>query len=212
MTPSGTVCKRCGEPHESRNGGPPCKGHVMRDGGRGCRKNAVIGLDVCASHGVTKAAKAAGRRRVAEEKAAQAMRRFGGPIETTATEALIETVKWTAGYVAWLRDKVANTRTDKDLIWGMTRTKTGGDDRGTTYQSGANAWLVLLGEWQDRLVKVCAAAISAGIEERRVRLAEQQGALVADVIKRILGDLELSEAQQAKSSEVVVRHLRLLTA
>jgi hypothetical protein len=38
------------------------------------------------------------------------MRRFGEPIDTTPSEALLDTVKWTAGYVAWLRDKVAPSR------------------------------------------------------------------------------------------------------
>jgi hypothetical protein len=207
-----SVCGTCGQTHTPTRGGRPCTKHSSRTG-LACRKSAMNGQDVCTHHGGNAPqAKAAAAKRVAEEKAKAAMRRFGGPIDTTATEALVETVKWTAGYVAWLRDKVADTRTDRDLVWGKTRYKTGGDDRGETFEAKPNAWLVLLGEWQDRLVKVCQAAISAGIEERRVRLAEQQGALVADVIKRILGDLDLSGEQLAKVSEIVPRHLRLLTA
>jgi hypothetical protein len=59
---------------------------------------------------------------------------------------------------------------------------------------------------------VCEAAIRAGIEERRVRLAEQQGALVADVIRKILGDLELTPEQAAKAGEVVPIRLRSLAS
>jgi len=61
-------------------------------------------------------------------------------------------------------------------------------------------------------VAVTKAAIAAGIEERKVRIAEQQGALLADVIRRILGDLDLNAEQQARVPEVVPRHLRAVAA
>jgi hypothetical protein len=106
-----------------------------------------------------------------------------------------------------------------DLVWGRTKETDGhvvvGTTRDATLQATTdstreakpNAWLTLLGEWQDRLVKTCTAALSAGIEERRVRLAEQQGALVADVIRGVLADL--LAALTARPSR---RDLRLLTA
>jgi len=58
------------------------------------------------------------------------------------------------------------------------------------------------------LVKVCKEAIGSGLEERRVKLAEQQGAMLAGVIKAILGDLDLSPEQQAKVATVVPMRLR----
>jgi hypothetical protein len=57
---------------------------------------------------------------------------------------------------------------------------------------------------------VTKAAISAGIEERRVRIAEAQGALVASVIRAILGDLDLSDEQQQKAAASVPRRLRAI--
>jgi hypothetical protein len=145
------------------------------------------------------------------------MRRFGGPIDTTPTEALLDTVKWTAGYVGWLREQVAGkpdedgtAPRDDELVWGKTREKSGGEDWGSTFEAKPSVWLQLLGEWSDRLVKVCDTAIRAGIEERRVRIAEQQGALVADVIRKVLDDLELTPEQAARAGEVVPRRLRLL--
>lgn len=57
---------------------------------------------------------------------------------------------------------------------------------------------------------VCAAAIKAGVEERRGRLAEQHDELVAGAIRAILADLGLTPKQQVLASEVVPRHLRLL--
>ncbi len=43
-----------------------------------------------------------------------------------------------------------------------------------------------------------------------MRLAEAQGEQVAAVIKAILGDLQLTAAQQERVGEVVPRRLRLL--
>lgn len=54
--------------------------------------------------------------------------------------------------------------------------------------------------------------LDAGIEERRVRISEQQGARIATAIRAILEDLRLSPEQQAMVSEVVPRRLREVAA
>jgi hypothetical protein len=206
------ICTECGQRHlTSRWQTPACTGHRSRtDDGEPVTADAPLkpcgnpprrGLTVCGYHGgATAIAKAAGERNVAEKKAFDQLRRIGEAVDTTPTEALLDTVKWTAGYVAWLREKVALTTDDAGLTQYSKAT-------GTHQPS---AWLDLLGTWSDRLVKVCESAIRAGVEERRVRLAEGQGALVADVISKILGDLDLTEDQQAAVAEVVPRHLRLV--
>lgn len=222
-----TDCETCGQPHLDPSDRPTCSGHVKNDRStfdpatrrakplpkpRPCRRLRPEWADAswkCRSHGgAAPQVQAAYERQRAEAQAEQVMRRFGGPIDTTPTEALLDAVRWTAGYVGWLREKVAEIDSDDDLIWGKTREKTGGEDWGSTHEAKPNAWLTLLGEWHDRLVKICAEAIKAGIEERRVRLAEQQGQLLADVIRRILADLNLSAEQEAMVSDVVPRHLR----
>lgn len=212
------TCEKCGSEHVTRHGGPACSGHAkIRDddgriiGSRPCSRAPMNGQTKCQSHGGrSPQAKAAGQRRQAEARAAAVLRRFGEPIDTTPTEALLDAVKWTAGYVAWLREKVAKVESDEQLVWGTTREKTGGDDWGRTDEAKPNAWLALLGEWHDRLVRICAEAIKAGIEERRVRLAEQQGQLVADVIRTILGRLNLTPEQASIAGEVVPLELRRL--
>ena len=64
---------------------------------------------------------------------------------------------------------------------------------------------------QDRLARYATAALRAGVEERRVRLAEDQGALVAQVIRRILDRLDLSEWQAEMVGSVVPEELRALS-
>ena len=131
--------------------------------------------------------------------------------------------------VAWLRERVQEIETaaliesgdaDSDtpgmppspLVWGVTKKKTGGEDFGTTEEAAPNIWLKLYQQERAHLVKVCESAIRAGIEERRVRLAEEQGQLVAHAIRAILTDLGLTPEQQARVSEIVPRHLRALAS
>lgn len=175
---------------------------------------------VCGIHGgTTRQAKAGALRRATEEKARTLVNTYGRKIETTATDALLEEVQWTAGHVAWLRERVqeiekysSNSDSENPLVWGITRRKEGGDDRGTTEEAGPNVWIKLYQEERKHLIKVCGEAIRAGIEERRVKLAEAQGALVVKAINAILNDLDLSAEQAAKISDVVPRHLRALSA
>ncbi|ELP67676.1 hypothetical protein STRTUCAR8_08559 [Streptomyces turgidiscabies Car8] len=187
-----------------------------------CGGMALTGQNICFFHGgnAPQSLKA-GEQRVAEEKARALVATYGRKIETTATEALLDEVQWTAGHVAWLRERVQEIESDAvvatsdrehPLVWGVTREKSGGEDRGTTEEAAPNIWLKLYQQERTHLVRVCAEAIKAGIEERRVRLAESQGALVAQAIRAILADLNLTGAQQQLVSEVVPRHLRALAS
>jgi len=188
-----------------------CTGHSSRTG-EPCKLWPVKGATVCHKHGGrAKQVKAKAEERLAEQRIRRAMATYGEPIEIDPAAALLAEVHRTAGHVAWLQEQVAQLD-DKDVGWGKTRVKTGGEDHGTTEEAKPNAWLVLYQEERKHLVRVCAEAIRCGIEERRVKLAESQGQLVAGVIRAILGDLHLSVEQQAMVSEVVPRRLRELAA
>lgn len=52
-------------------------------------------------------------------------------------------------------------------------------------------------EERDRLAKWCQQAVAAGLEERRVRLAEQQGAQLAAVVRAFMNELNLTAEQRA---------------
>jgi hypothetical protein len=188
--------------------------------GRGRPHLAMKGQRICGMHGGKNPRNfAAAERRMAEVKAAKLVQTYGLKVETTATDALLDEVQWTAGHVAWLRERVqeieeysSNSDGENPLVWGVTRRKESGEDRGTTEEAGPNVWIKLYQQERIHLVRVCSEAIRAGIEERRVRLAEAQGALVIKAINAILNDLDLSAEQAAKISEVVPRHLRALAS
>jgi len=61
---------------------------------------------------------------------------------------------------------------------------------------------------RDRCVRYAKTAHDMGIAEREVRLAEQQGQLLAAAVQNILGDLDLTPEQQGRVPDVVGRHLR----
>lgn len=183
--------------------------------GEPCKLYAVPGALVCRFHGGRAAQvqrKAADR--LAEQAAAEAAHRLAVMVDTTPEQALLDEVKRAAGMVAFYQARIVEIdEGDRGaLIWGITKEKLGGDDEGQTSEAAPNIWLKLFNEERDRLVRVAAAAIKAGIEERRVKLAEQEGALVAAVIRRILDQLQLTPEQAALIPVVVPKELRALTA
>ncbi len=173
----------------------------------------------------------------ADAAMAKAVVTLGLPIDISPTDALLGEVSMTFGHVTWLLGQVRELAPG-DLAWGTTERKVkdgleqidnwdheagGQDDAGgrkrkigddwgttTTERAAPSIWYELYVRERAHLVKVCAEAIRAGIEERRVQLAEQQGALVAEAIRRILADLHLSVEQQSQVGEIVPRHLRAL--
>jgi hypothetical protein len=152
---------------------------------------------------------------IAQAEAEKAVATYGLPRDISPTDALLEEVRFTAGHVAWLRERVSQLAPDA-LTWGTREivdkqaTEFTGTD--TTEAAAVNVWLELYYRERKHLVDVCKAAISVGIEERYVRLAEAQGAVVAEVIRRILDRLNLSEAQSLLVPVVVPEELRRAAA
>lgn len=222
-------------------GNPKCAAH-RRDGAP-CGRYAISGGTVCPSHGgAAPQARAAAARRLERARAEAAVITLGLPRDVSPTEALLEEVRWTAGHVEWLRGRVAELHPEPthvattldgedagfetpsgrgSLVWGTTKVKVGGDDAGTTQEAKPSVWYELYTRERAHLVKVSEAAIRAGVEERRVRLAEQQGALVAGVITRVLDGMlaaltqaglaaHLEQVWAAAVPVVVPRELRAL--
>lgn len=150
--------------------------------------------------------------------------RYNTRKDVTPTQALLEEVKWTAGAVDYLRARIDEL--DPHAMWqGPVKVKSkhhtrddgvGGHVHGQghvaelTQDHGLRVhtlWTMLMRE-REHLVTVSATAIRVGLEERQVKLAEDQGRIVAAVIKAVLGDLMLTPDQVALVGEVVPRRLR----
>jgi hypothetical protein len=171
-----------------------------------------VGSGNCKHHG---GATPAGRKHAQEQAARKAVETYGLPRDISPTDALLEEVRYSAGHVAWLRAKVAELEA-ADLVWGMTEqvdkgaTEFSGVD--TTHAAAVNVWLELYFRERKHLLDLTKTAISVGIEERRVRLAEAQGALMNDVIRRILARLSLTQDQASLLPVIVPEELRRAAA
>lgn len=193
-------CTRCGHTHDR------CTAHTSA--GNPCKKSPRVGQDVCANHGGNAPqAIAAAARRQQDRAALLAVETFGLPVQVDPHTALLEELHRTAGAVAWLGAIVADLDRE-NITWGLTREKIGGEDRGTTKEAGTNAWVQLWQTERRHLVDVAKACVNAGIEERRVRLAEDAGRTLAGVVRAVLERLELTTEQRALVPVVVPEELR----
>jgi hypothetical protein len=144
--------------------------------------------------------KAAAERRVEHAQAEQAVRTYGLPVDVAPEDALLEEVHRTAGHVAYLNGIIGDFSSKDELRqWAST-----GEEGGYWRQS---VWVELYRHERAHLVAVCKAAISAGIEERRVQLAEKQGELVAELLRVAIDAAQLSPQQSARAYEAIRGHL-----
>ncbi len=197
--------------------GPYCHGKKRDGSGTYCHRplgwgTSHVGVGACKLHGGSSESHAVAARM---EQARRAVATYGLPREVDPAAALLEEVHRTAGHVAWLHQKVQEID-EADLVWGVVEEvdKGSGEFTGTDTTSAAkpNIWLELYHRERKHLVDVTKAALAAGIAERQVRLAEQQGALIVGVLQRIFDDLNLTAEQQELIPTVVPRHLRAVDA
>lgn len=208
------ACKRPGCPLNGQIH-PVCVGHSRSRDYAPCTHPPRAGAYACRFHGgATPAAKTKAAQRVAQAEAERSVALFAARRDIAPADALLDLVHWTAGEVDYWRQRVRQLAQDDEsaLTWGVVREKSGGGDHGTTQEARPNVAYVMLERASDRLAQYAAAALKAGVDERRVRLAESQGALVAEVIRGVLEDLQLSPAQELLVGEVVPRRLRALAA
>lgn len=180
-------------------------------GGGTCQKPPLAGATRCRLHGgASPQALAKAQERITDAKAGRELAKLGVTYrDIHPGDALVELVQYQASIVDFWRRKVSELD-DADLTWGTTKVKDGGDDRGTTSEAKPNIAYVLLDQAQARLAEYATAALKAGVEERRVRLAESQGALVAQAIRQVLDGLNLTPAQLELVPRVVPAALRLI--
>lgn len=131
---------------------------------------------------------------------------FGGRRDIHPADALLELVQWTAGEVDYWRQRVRLLE-ERDLTWGITKQKTGGEDYGVTEEAKPNVAYQMLVDASNRLERYSASALKAGVDERRVKIAEQQGTLLQGVLVAVLGELGHDVAPGSVAAQVILRHM-----
>ncbi len=206
--------------------GAPCKQPA------GAR-TSHLGFGACYRHGgtlpnvITRA-----QQEAAEFHAMRELARFGQTPAADPEQALLDLVSQSAALVRWYGDRVAflvdqkpdstdlNNRGSRDSF----RRNTQGYDEGAGLfgpvidvdKDGAEH---VVGEeergmvkaWnaeRDRLAKYTSAALKAGIEKRRIEMAESQGQQIVVVVNRVLISLGLDEALVAQARTLMAAEFR----
>jgi len=208
--PDAKVCSKCGRPHGS------CRAHNRQ--GLPCNRPAG-GKPVCMMHGgKSPQVIAKYEREQALALASSTMVTYGAPVSSDPLNALVEEIARTAGHVRWL-GKVIEDLEPEALVWNTTEKTTRDADgfnavsyKDVSKTATPSVWITLYQGERKHLIDACKTAIQCGVAERQIRLAEQQGELIAAVIRGVLNDpeLALTPDQQARAGTVASRHLRVV--
>jgi hypothetical protein len=145
---------------------------------------------------------------------------MGVPLDIEPHNAILECIRIAAGEVQYASDRIAELEPEQ-AVGRMTSTHTRPLDLGKEgedpshiveevkiEQPALHIWIVARRQAMDRLVQYSAVAIKAGIEERRVKLAESQGQLLVQVIRGVLQELGVLNRPEVPA--IVRRQLTLV--
>lgn len=162
--------KKCGA--KTRNGGS-CKWPA----GWGTKH---VGYGACKLHGGSVPTHQIAAKK---EMAREAVENYGLPRAVEPTVALTEELHRTAGHVAWLASVV------RELEESETTGPVGQRDETHHPRHEPSVWIRLYQEERKHLKDVAKTCLEVGIEERIVRVAEEQGQLLAQAVQAILTKL-----------------------
>ncbi len=135
------------------------------------------------------------RRTATERREVEGGTLYGRPTEDVdASEVLLNEIRRTAGHIEWLADQLQNSD-PKQFVRGLWLIKRQSgfikeEEIDTTDLTQAGAmWLELYQSERRHLATICRTALAAGIEERRIRLAERQAERVGEAFRGVLFDL-----------------------
>jgi hypothetical protein len=198
MTAEVPVCSECGQQHLAKDGKPSCVGHSRgrlrpEIAGKPCRTWPMHGQTVCRVHGgAAPQAKRAAEVRVAKAEADRKLTVLAATLadpvdgeDQDPAEIVAESIRLQYRLCAWFWRRVV-TLEPRAFVWGKTREKVGGDDGGITFEPKAHAWYVLWREAVRERDRLCIEAIRAGLEERKVRLAEREADLFVALVDKLL--------------------------
>lgn len=133
-----------------------------------------------------------GKRYGAKEAGRQmAELRYGDEVDIRPEEALAQEVRRSAGLVAWLTNHIRNIAEDPESNLDTDILDTHRRER-------------------EHLAKTAKLALDAGVEARQVALLERQADMVADAIRQVLDNLDLTPEQRETARTLVPQSLRMI--
>lgn len=210
------VCIKCGQVHPSS-----CTGHVdLPDGTlRPCRKGATPGTTVCWKHGskAPQVQRAAKRRLALEAARAEVEReamRLGGSLEVDPLDVLLQSVREAWANVAVLRMALDELGVEvaRDGAIALPERDVRWDKGGTHVPARVHILVGMYNEERDRAARYAKLCLDAGVDERRVRVAEQQAQALGTAVGRALDDAAaaLTAEQRQALRAALARELRAI--
>jgi hypothetical protein len=151
---------------------------------------------------------AAGRKRMIEEiRATSRFGQFPIPQDMSPVDVLVDELKRSAGFCFWIEKQMAEW--PDELVDLQTENL---DDKGSM-QIATNNKALWLDIWQRErvhLAKVSKMCIDAGVDERRVQLAEKQASVMFMLINEAFDMLHLSAEQKAAVPKIMPALIRQL--
>lgn len=219
------TCEKCGEIHRSPTGLPQCAGHVKSEGNRRCRRSPMNGTHVCSKHGGTtpQLLEKIERGRYLEAREgeiAQLLDVCDLPNQHPI-EGLLSVVRHSGQMFRMLEGLVGELKTDPTVdyvILGMndegepvTRPVYGDDGLWALDAQGNQREHVLLAlyeKWTGIYSRACKMALDAGIDERRVQLAEQTTETMFNAVNKALSSVAFTPELRDAFTRALASELR----
>jgi hypothetical protein len=196
--------KKCGQPTRQGNKWHPKGSPCQRPAGWGTEHK---GYGWCKFHlGNSPAGISIAARELMMEELKTVM---GPAMDIDPMEGLLWCVRIAAGEVAYATYQIEQLQED-DAIGSpeQSERKIGGGPTGdyemtTKFPVELNVWIRVRQNSTDRLAKYCKMAADAGVEERKISLAETAGDDLALAFRELLDGLNLTAQQAAKAPELI---------
>lgn len=220
------ICETCNKVHVTWHGHPSCKAHKVRtDPPEPCTKPPKGYTGLCRTHGANlPVVAAAGERRLAlmtaQGEIADLMRECDIP-EQHPIDGLLEVVRVSGSMMRLLTIKVGELQedpetrevveetgkgqlklrlvTDGDAFWGYDKDS----------QMTPHIYVQLLKIWTERYERACATCLSAGIEERRIRLAEDTADTFFTALSKALSTVDMAPDMRKALNAALANELRV---
>ena len=174
-------CEKCGEVHER------CAAH-RKGTVTPCMGKPVRGSAVCRMHGASAPApRRKARQRVAIAAAVREVGRLGGSLDVDPLDALLGLVREAAANVEVYRRLAAGLEAavgePDERVVAIGEQVIYGEKSASHVPAAPHIFVAMYDSERDRLARYAKLCLDAGIDDRRVRLAEAQGAAMAGVIQ-----------------------------
>lgn len=223
------ICEDCGKVHKTSKGGQACKAHLTGSGKtQPCKRPPIAGGFVCRTHGgaLEKTQIAAAKRLAlmsAQGEIADLMRECDIP-DQHPIDGLLEVVRVSGSMMRLLTIKVGELAENPEIVEVLVESKDGELSTKRVAKEDAfwglnskgemtpSIYVELLRVWTERYERACKTALEAGIEERRIRLAESTTETLFAALSKALAAVGITPDLRDQLHQALAAELRKTSA